>query len=214
MSLKPLQIPLALATLSIVPTWILNDGAPILGFSFWACIAGATGFAVNAAIATFRRYRVTGNVACSIRSCVSIITSLGWCVLGIVVVTVSWGHLSHMFSSGSYHPLRDPPGVAATLVLLAAGLLGFWCGLFALFFLQHPSRSCYRISQILGFTTVVALFVWSMVSYGPFAASDAQSHSVGAGVGTFLVVFALPLMVDSYMALQLVLIWSLRTLNK
>jgi hypothetical protein len=205
-----LKFPIGLAALSIIPVWVLNNGASVREFTFWVTLAGAAGFAVNAATATFRRYQVLGNDARSLRTYMSILSSLGWCVLGLYIAALCWGHLSYILSSEYYNPVIDSPGIPGTLALMILGFLGVLCGASGLLYLQHPSLRCYRTVNLIGFTTIATILGWSLVSYGPAMASVKQTHAVGAGLGAILFTVALPLLTVCLMLLHL---WLIRTLR-
>jgi hypothetical protein len=82
-----------------------------------------------------------------------------------------------------------------------------------LLYIARPVIQIYRASMLFTFAALAATILWSAVSYPPFANSDSRSHSVGAGFGTFLVVFAIPSVAIFFLALHFFLIRSLRQLS-
>jgi len=211
---KVWRLPLALAILSVVPVSFLENSPTFSVFAFWACVATAGGFAINVAITTRRRYRLSGSATCPVRSIASIIASFCWCLLGFTDVVVSWGYLASAMSSDHDHPFQDFRGFLAVFVLLCAGLLGLCCGASGLFYIERPSLTRYRASMAFGFATFTAILLWSIVSSALFANPVSQSHSPGARLGTFLFVFAIPMIVIMCLVLQLALIRALRRLTE
>jgi len=209
---KAIRVPLVLAILSVGPVLILNDNPTSQFVGFCAFIAAMFGVAVNSSIATYHRSQMVGRASFPARSGLATVSALTWCVVGVSLAAMGFGYISYVISSENYHVMRSPPGLPGGMALTSAALSGLSCGAASLFYVASPTIHVYRTSMLFTITTLAATILWSVLSFTPFANSAAESHSAGAGLGTFLVVFAIPGIAIASLVLHVLLIHSIRHL--